>query len=79
MNDLAITRTIRRALVTSDLLSPTAKNIKIITRSGQVTLRGVVIDELERRQILGFVRRTAGVELVNDQLSVEQFTQGDFK
>jgi sporulation protein YlmC with PRC-barrel domain len=77
--DLAITRTIRRALMTSDLLSPTAKNIKIITRSGQVTLRGVVIDDLERRQILGFVRRTAGVELVNDQLSVEQLTQSKLK
>lgn len=40
--DLKITQAIRQALMKDDELSMTAKNIKIITANGQVTLRGPV-------------------------------------
>src|ERR1041385_8893131 len=40
--DREVTRNIRRALMKNDQLSTTAKNIKIITVNGKVTLRGPV-------------------------------------
>src|SRR4051812_38352693 len=40
--DIDLTRRIRRALTQNDQLSTAAKNIKIITANGKVTLRGPV-------------------------------------
>ena len=40
--DLKITQAIRQALMKDGELSTTAKNIKVITENGQVTLRGPV-------------------------------------
>ena len=41
--DLKITQAIRQALMKDGELSTTAKNIKVITANGQVTLRGPLI------------------------------------
>jgi osmotically-inducible protein OsmY len=49
--DVALTKDLRSALVASDL-SFNAKNIKIITKDGHVTLRGVVESDAERDAIL---------------------------
>ena len=46
--DLKITQAIRQALVKDGELSTTAKNIKVITANGQVTLRGPVNNAQEK-------------------------------
>ncbi len=50
--DVELTRDIRKALVADDSLSTTAKNIKIITVQGKVTLRGPVATVQEKAAIL---------------------------
>jgi len=50
-DDVKVTREIRRALVTDDALSTTAKNIKIITVHGKVILRGPVANAQEKKKI----------------------------
>src|SRR5438552_3471451 len=46
--DRTITQQIRRAVTKDDTLSLSAKNVKIITVDGVVTLRGPVKDEREK-------------------------------
>ena len=46
--DLKITQAIRQALMKESELSTTAKNIKIITNNGHVTLRGPVKNAQEK-------------------------------
>lgn len=49
--DVKTTKDIRAAIVGADL-SFNSKNVKIITRDGKVTLRGVVSSEAERKTVL---------------------------
>jgi hyperosmotically inducible protein len=72
--DIAITRSVRRALTSSDQLSTTAKNIKIITINGKVTLRGPVNSDQEKQAIESAVKQ-AGVTAVDDQLEVKSTNQ----
>ena len=51
--DVKITAAIRRAIVKDHSLSATAKNVKIITSDGTVTLRGPVKNELPSAFLLG--------------------------
>src|SRR5690242_5732198 len=46
--DLRITKNIRKALMKDKSLSTTAKNVKIITVDGKVTLRGPVKNPAEK-------------------------------
>jgi hyperosmotically inducible periplasmic protein len=69
--DLNITQAIRKAVVGSDGLSFNAKNVKIITSAGKVTLRGPVKDASERTRIVALARQTAGVQNVDDQLEIK--------
>src|SRR3954471_5844077 len=50
-SDREITRSIRKQIVGKDELSTTAKNVKIITQDGKVTLRGPVKDDTEQKAI----------------------------
>lgn len=68
--DLTITRTIRQGVMKDDLLSTTAKNVKIITVGSVVTLRGPVKSEKERANILAIARGTEGVKRVDNQLEI---------
>ena len=68
--DIAILRSIRRALVKDNRLSTEAKNIKIITIDGAVTLRGPVKTEREKAEILAKAERIAGNGHVHDELEV---------
>jgi osmotically-inducible protein OsmY len=70
--DRHLTEEIRRAIVnkTNDF-SITAKNVKIITRDGNVTLRGPVNNEGEKTGILVIARNIAGETNVTDQLEVK--------
>ena len=68
--DLKITQAIRQALIKDSGLSVTAKNIKIITTNGQVTLRGPVKTAQEKAKIDQLARSAAGGAQINDQLEV---------
>jgi len=69
--DLTITQQIRRTLMGDETLSFTAKNVKIITSNGKVTLRGPVNSSKERATIDNFARRIAGERAVDNQLEVK--------
>ena|ERR1700730_3949121 len=69
--DLKITQAIRRALMKDRALSMTAKNIKIITANGQVTLRGPVKTAQEKAKIDQLARSAAGGVQIDDQLDVK--------
>ena len=69
-SDRAITAEIRKAVVGDGTLSFTAKNVKIITKDGNVVLRGPVKSEDERAAIRAKAARVAGASRVDDQLEV---------
>jgi hyperosmotically inducible protein len=69
--DLKITQAIRQALMKDSELSATAKNIKIITNNGHVTLRGPVKTAQEKAKIDQLSRSAAGGAKVDDQLDVK--------
>jgi hyperosmotically inducible protein len=68
--DVNMTREIRRAIVKDDQLSMDAKNIKIITVDGAVTLRGPVKTEQETADIAAKAAQLAGDSNVHNQLEV---------
>ena len=70
--DLKLTQTIRQAVVKDDTLSITAKNIKIITVAGEVTLRGPVNSEAEKTAIDKHAKTAAGDAKVVNQLEVNK-------
>lgn len=70
--DIKITAAIRRAVMKDDSLSMTAKNVKIITADGVVTLRGPVKTAAEKATIAKLAAAHAGSAKVTDQLVVER-------
>lgn len=70
--DLKITQQIRQAVIGDDSLSFTAKNVKIITVKGKVTLRGPVNTLQERASIEAAARKIAGAAQVDNQLEVKK-------
>ena len=69
--DLKITQDIRRALMKDRELSTTAKNIKVITANGHVTLRGPVKTAQEKAKIDQLAKSAAGGAHIDDQLDVK--------
>jgi hyperosmotically inducible protein len=69
--DLKITQAIRRALMKDGELSTTAKNIKVITANGQVTLRGPVKTAQEKARVDQIAKSAAGGAQIDDQLEVK--------
>jgi osmotically-inducible protein OsmY len=69
--DRALTQRIQQAVAADELLSAAAKNIKIITRNGVVTLWGPV-DSLEEKESIGAkAQHIAGVNNVDNQLELK--------
>ena len=68
--DRTITQNIRRAVTADDSLSTNAKNVKIITNNGTVTLRGPVKSEKEKAEIEAKAKQVAGVKSVDNQLEI---------
>ena len=68
--DLQITQAIRRGLMKDDNLSSNAKNIKVITANGQVTLRGPVNSAQEKTKVEQIAKSAAGGAQIVDQLDV---------
>jgi len=71
-SDLKITQQIRQAVMADGSLSFSAKNVKIVTASGKVTLRGTVKTEQERQSIVTSARKVAGDGNVEDQIEVKK-------
>lgn len=69
--DRAITQKIRRSIVEEKALSTTAKNIKIITIDGSVTLRGPVNNETEKKEIGDIATKIAAPGNVDNQLEIK--------
>jgi len=68
--DRTITQNIRQAINADDSLSTNAKNVKIITNDGTVTLRGPVKNEQEKTAIEAKAKQVAGVKSVDNQLEI---------
>ena len=69
-SDTKITQAIRKSIVKNDF-SMDAKNIKIITQNGEVTLRGPVNDKGEREKIAALAKSVPGTKAVHNQLEVK--------
>lgn len=70
-SDRKTTQQIRKAVVADKSLSFTAKNVKIITKDGMVTLRGPVKNDAEKASIDAIARQIAG-DHVDDQLEIKK-------
>lgn len=68
--DRELTRSIRRALMKDKGLSSYAHNVKIITQAGQVTLKGPVRTDEEKRVVEANATQVAGAGHVSNQMSV---------
>jgi osmotically-inducible protein OsmY len=69
-SDLKITQEIRQALMKGEF-SMDAKNIKVVTRNGAVTLRGPVKTAAELEKINSLVKAVPGVKSLDNQLQVK--------
>ena len=69
--DIKISAAIRRAVVAEKSLSMTAKNVKIITANGMVTLRGPVNSAEEKATIAKLAKSSAGKAKIDNQLEVK--------
>lgn len=68
--DREISRQIRRSLTQDKDLSTYAKNIKIITQDGNVTLRGPVHSDVEKKTIEAKANEIAGAGHVKSEIQI---------
>lgn len=68
--DVELTRKIRRAVTKDQSLSMMAHNVKIISAEGNVTLRGPVKTEEEKRAVARIAETIAGADKIDNQLEV---------
>jgi hyperosmotically inducible protein len=68
--DRSITQKVRQAIMEDDSLSTNAKNVKIMTTNGVVTLRGIVNSEREKNVIGQKAKAVSGVRNVDNQLEI---------
>jgi len=72
MSDREIARHIRQDVVGDKSLSTYGHNVKIIAKSGKVTLRGPVHSEDEKRAIEEHARKYAGEGNVTNEVTVKE-------
>lgn len=70
-SDRDITQQIRQSIMKDKSLSTYAHNIKIITQQGQVTLKGPVQSEDEKKAIEAKAAEVAGENKVSSELNVK--------
>jgi hyperosmotically inducible periplasmic protein len=70
-SDRDITQQIRRSIVKDKSLSTYAHNVKIVTQNGQVTLKGPVRSDEEKRAVEAKAAEIAGDSKVTSQLDVK--------
>lgn len=69
-SDMSITQAIRKSLTSDSSMSINAQNLKIITRSGVVVLRGPVANQVEADAVLEHVRTINGVTRIDNQIAI---------
>jgi len=70
--DVNITAEIRKAVLARENMSVNARNVKIITADGKVTLRGPVNSQEEKDVIDGLAKNFAGKDNVTNELEVKE-------
>ena len=70
-SDREITQQIRRSIMKDKSLSTYAHNVKIVTQDGQVTLKGPVRSEDEKKAIEAKAAEVAGENRVSSELNVK--------
>jgi hyperosmotically inducible protein len=70
--DTKITADVRRAIVKDSSLTMTAKNVKVITAGGTVTLRGPVNSTEEKNKIEQLAAAAANGAKIDNQLEVKE-------
>lgn len=70
--DTNVTAAIRRAIVKDTSLTMAAKNVKIITAGGTVTLRGPVNSAEEKAKIEQLAAAAAGGTKIDNQLEIKE-------
>jgi osmotically-inducible protein OsmY len=68
---LDTTQAIRKAVMADDSLSGNAKNVKIVTSNGVITLRGPVATAAEKKSIEAKALAVAGSNRVDDQIDIQ--------
>jgi hyperosmotically inducible protein len=71
LSDRDLTQQIRKAIMKDKSLSTYAHNVKIITQNGQVTLKGPVRSDDEKRTIEAKAAEIAGANKVTSELAVK--------
>jgi hyperosmotically inducible periplasmic protein len=69
--DIDITASIRRQVMESQM-STYAQNVKIVTQDGNVTLRGPVATDAEKKSVELIARKIAGDTKVSSELNVSK-------
>jgi len=69
--DVERTREIRAAITSNDSMSMQARNVKVITRDGAVTLRGPVASA-EEKAAIDAIARQSGATRVDNQLEIDK-------
>jgi len=70
-SDREITRQIRQSLVKDKSLSTHGHNVKVITQNGQVTLKGPVRSDDEKKAIEAKATEVAGEKKVTSELNIK--------
>jgi osmotically-inducible protein OsmY len=70
-SDRDITQQVRKALVKDKSLSTYGHNVKVITQNGQVTLKGPVRSDDEKRAVEAKAAEVAGPDKVTSDLDVK--------
>jgi osmotically-inducible protein OsmY len=68
--DIELSAEIRQRILRNKELSVDARNVKVITRDGNVTLRGPVASSAERDLVQRIARDVAGPDHVSDLLEI---------
>lgn len=68
--DIDITSKIRQEILDQDGMSVNARNVKVITADGKVTLRGPVDSADEQKKITEIAKKVAGDDKVDDHIEV---------
>jgi|ERR1700733_8346487 len=71
-SDREITQQIRRSLMNDKSLSTYGHNVKVITQNGQVTLKGPVRSDDEKKAIEAKATEVAGENKVTSELNIKQ-------
>ncbi|MEK2645345.1 BON domain-containing protein [Bdellovibrio sp. BCCA] len=70
-SDTELTRRVREQIVADNSLSVNAKNVKIISQNGRVTLKGPVDSTQERNKIETIAKSVSGAKIIVNETVVK--------